>query len=1132
MTQGIKKPTVRPLIGDTIQGEQGNQPVLFSSGDVFPELPFLPDARAVGRCAFVLNNELWRSDGVELHKLSGGGAGRLVVLQPGVGSADYNKGLLAEAFASGDRVIRVQAGATPEPFYVRGNIPLDQPIALLDLTGVRIMLAQAASDAERTLLVINGSSYGGEADGLTIIGGHIDGNFAENGLPTITFDIGTTIQSGTHLAFSHRFLPGSLSIATSAGTITDRISDHAAVLNGTAVGNVVYGGGYPVLGPGYIDFNASCPTISGTQTVTYLQAVDPYDCAFWVRAEKVTIRGATIDGFVSFCILGNECSGMKVMDCDLRGAHTGAVFAYPSLPGTMEDVLVYSCDVDFSNGWIGDFPDNMTNSSAGLQLYSAGGLYLCDRGRFILNRVKGPTNLPVWSEYPQCLNIRGTNAVVAFNYTEGGSQGFSEGQRGSLIAYNTIDKLSGQLKWGFEPAGQDLRYIGNTVGSPEWPCDQGIVGTGADTSRIECAHNTIHSSNVGINIGLNAGSLHSVITHNTIYLYGHGSAGNAGYGFFANDDCRGSVWAHNTVIWKGVDLPYNSTLLTWISPQTTSGDGRITLESNNGVDLLFMFQVENSGPVIKNLFARNNRAFGANFRDYLNWTGLVGEQPNLGDQVQNLNLLCPDGRIVSLVDQKTQQKEFHGPTIDPNGNSSYVAGPGSLLASTLGKLWVKKFGQGSTGWKVVAVNNPVGFDPVPDVLFEFFGQLPPEVTFTGSASPSTVADWEGLSRVTRAGEARFRGLNRTENLLLSLNNTLIGTPFWFTRAGGATATVINDEEADCSLPSANVGTYLGQSSGLIAPPTGGVIVFSIELRGTPGETVRIALIDFNNGPNAQQLVTLTSGWVRYAVVFTQVNNNAPVEARTGRNIDATGPFGTAAGFQARRPQVGIITGRALIGPDPYLAVSQGFPITYGALVPGVKYLIQKSANTINGSTGVVTESTGADIATPYGLEISVTGETARITGSRFSDLQLTATGRFTGMIVIQNPLGSPSGHTAIALSDGTLNNLIRLELTSSTNLRLTVVNAGVTVATLNAALTANALVKAAFAVGANDFALCVNAGAVTRAGSGTPPLSALSQIDLGNLPTGGAQWAGIIKQLQFHLNVASPTDAQLQTITT
>jgi hypothetical protein len=125
---------------------------------------------------------------------------------------------------------------------------------------------------------------------------------------------------------------------------------------------------------------------------------------------------------------------------------------------------------------------------------------------------------------------------------------------------------------------------------------------------------------------------------------------------------------------------------------------------------------------------------------------------------------------------------------------------------------------------------------------------------------------------------------------------------------------------------------------------------------------------------------------------------------------------------------------------------------------------------------------------------------------------------------------SATNATALDLSDGTTSNRVTINTRASDGLILgTVVVGGVNQAVMvSSAMTYGTPAKVAVAFKANDFAICVNGGALTTDAAGSVP--SVSQLNIGSLGTGGQVLNGHVKRVAFW--PTRLTNTQLQTLTT
>lgn len=886
----------------------------------------------------------------------------------------------------------------------------------------------------------------------------------------------------------------------------------------------------------------------------------PNDCAIFVNANDCLVYGVTATRFESYGIRGRNCKGSAFLFNRALLNRVSGVFCYANqYSGELEGIIYLGNYIDMSNACT-EGVDTVFGGGfgvAGLWIYGepytveGKKVYPTRHNIMAFNRVVGRQRRADGSllhDYPQCINHRGDEALIIGNHTLYGAQGFSEGGQRSIILGNHFYYPCGDLGWGVEVFDKALVAFNHIKGA-NVGCSilaPGQISEGPTHSGI--FHNFIEASYCGVacsspDITIESNQFVMVDPHPDTY---QGSLNRKRVVSILQYDPAGPVYYDtsrlvlrgNRVKYAGTNWIGNCDLLSYrlANSALSNPSQQITVEDNDCYDVANLVAVIAeadlaSDVTISNISASDNRMQGR----ALYWDRIVidtGSHSPLkikwGDGISVTGSIGPDmRRHRHLLDQRTNQWRLDSepPSVNPEGNPDYVAGPGSVVVTKRGKLFIKSFGFGSRGWKVVKPQAIVGFDSDPDIIFELIDELPMEIAYA-RAGTATVDDWEGITRTAAPNEARFAGVTRVFNLLrhgkdLSVNGSSMG----WAAFGGA---VIVDAET-ATLPVSGGRVYAGgfyDETGGYAGAEGDEIIFSVELAagdaGNVGRTVSLDITSYIGGgayaSPARVAVALTAEYQRYAVAFV-----GPAGAQY------SGPqIYRAVSDNADRVKIRLAQGEDVAGqanPAPGFGVPTVNP-------PGTRaaYSRYRNGRSVDGATHVVGGGDGAENTTGLGLLIDSPGEVARISGSDFESLGLADAAMFAGMATIQH-MGGPTDHCAVCLSDGTASNRVAVTMTSATNVRLTVVAAGAAAATLDATVTAGAVLKVAFAIGQDDFALCVNGGTVQRDTSGTAPIAALSQIDLGHYPDGTGTFGGMIRGLNLHFNSASPTDGDLQGIT-
>lgn len=252
-----------------------------------------------------------------------------------------------------------------------------------------------------------------------------------------------------------------------------------------------------------------------------------------------------------------------------------------------------------------------------------------------------------------------------------------------------------------------------------------------------------------------------------------------------------------------------------------------------------------------------------------------------------------------------------------------------------------------------ALKNPQNFIS-PFASASFFAPLTSNLTLskgTGSitssrASTATVQDFEGLTKLCKAGEARFNGARRVENLNPNAE-TLVGS----TNSGW---TVVDATH----ISIAGAGSFGGLR---IFPNFGGSKVYTVrfEIQGTAGRKVNIYFGDQATLTKGGGIQWTFDGTVQQ--VSFKVTSGAAIESYS-LSIDTRSFFGLPSIVGADltqtiywdKRQVEEVTGQSNQNPSEYIPPTEN---SAGAL--GVKYFETINGNTVVGN--VVTEATGTSI---------------------------------------------------------------------------------------------------------------------------------------------------------------------------
>lgn len=228
------------------------------------------------------------------------------------------------------------------------------------------------------------------------------------------------------------------------------------------------------------------------------------------------------------------------------------------------------------------------------------------------------------------------------------------------------------------------------------------------------------------------------------------------------------------------------------------------------------------------------------------------------------------------------------------------------------------------------------------------------MTFT-RASTAYVRDFEGILRTAKAGEVRFQGARRVENLISDPENLTA----WTKSAGGVGVTPV--VTANQTAPDGTTTAFRVQLD-ITGGTTAADLSFIRRLVGintTSAKSVWIksntvglnVLLDAANGSSA---IPVTTSWQRLApsVAIGQTFD-------VGLRGDASST--KVADLTVWHPQFENVTGQSNTNPSEYVSVGVLSSPYHGAMADGVKYFDTKNGNTV--SSNVVIESTGPPILT-------------------------------------------------------------------------------------------------------------------------------------------------------------------------
>jgi hypothetical protein len=218
----------------------------------------------------------------------------------------------------------------------------------------------------------------------------------------------------------------------------------------------------------------------------------------------------------------------------------------------------------------------------------------------------------------------------------------------------------------------------------------------------------------------------------------------------------------------------------------------------------------------------------------------------------------------------------------------------------------------------------------------------------GADRRATVTDFEGIIRPVKAGEARFDGARRVENLFSYSND--FSNAAWAVQLG---ATKIGTNQI--SLASTASSGFYQQMAAVIPDNNGRIFRYSIDVQWVSGDTSYVmggySDVGFSVSPNAT--IAVSSEWKRFSILAT---THASTDAT---NLSFNLIRGANGGvINVRNAQLEEVTGQANQNPSEYVStnVLPTFPY-HGAGVDRVKYFDTQNGNTV--VSNVVTEATGA-----------------------------------------------------------------------------------------------------------------------------------------------------------------------------
>lgn len=221
-------------------------------------------------------------------------------------------------------------------------------------------------------------------------------------------------------------------------------------------------------------------------------------------------------------------------------------------------------------------------------------------------------------------------------------------------------------------------------------------------------------------------------------------------------------------------------------------------------------------------------------------------------------------------------------------------------------------------------------------------------TFT-RATTAIVCDWENICRTALAGETRFQGARRVQNLFTNTEdfshanwtNVSTGT---VTRTGGFTdpnggATAYRLQGGATGLPW--IGQFFGAAHATFTE------TLSVWLRSNTGANQTVGFR--NSGGAAQVTFNVTPAWQRFAATLANETSFQPT-ITLANNADVL----------AWHPQCEDVTGQSNQNPGEYVSVGVLASPFHGSMVDGVKCFEFQNGNTV--AANVVTAGVGPAIA--------------------------------------------------------------------------------------------------------------------------------------------------------------------------
>jgi hypothetical protein len=287
-------------------------------------------------------------------------------------------------------------------------------------------------------------------------------------------------------------------------------------------------------------------------------------------------------------------------------------------------------------------------------------------------------------------------------------------------------------------------------------------------------------------------------------------------------------------------------------------------------------------------------------------------------------------------------------------------------------------------------------------------------TFT-RASIATVTDFEGLIRPVKAGEARFEGARRVENL--------IGTPI--SEQNGGTASYSASNNNTLTISTTGAGQYPRIQTGTINAIAGQKFRVSFVLTSLSGSFGNNSVEGVGTGsPVTDSYIPWSTMVVgkRYSAISTMTSAGT-----FAFKIGSTMGVSTGAGSAVISDMmVEEVTGQANQNPSEYVSTGVLSAPYHGTGADGVQYFTTTNGNTV--ASNVVTEAAGPAIP-----DATLRGYVAEVgrTNLALQSETLGTTWTPSNITVTSNSIVSPSGATTADTLTATAGNATLLQSITS-----------------------------------------------------------------------------------------------------